>query len=607
MPLPSLPDIHALAVIFLTGFTLVMFARERIPLETTGILVLVSLVVGFYIFEYPEVEPQQFFLAFGNEALITICALLIVGKGLETTGALQPLANLMAAGWQERPMLAMLSMLLVGAITSAFLNNTPIVVMLLPILVAVCMRSGTTPSSILIPMGLSTLIGGMSTTIGTSTNLLVVGIAADQGLPKMEMFHFTLPVVIAAVPGILFLWLVAPKLLPDRKPPMSDIAPRVFKALLYVNADSFANGKTLTEVRAKTDNRMRIDRVQRGDNLFVARLPSVTLQEGDRLYVSDTADRLKDYEKLLGATLYNVTDVDHPVSEDVPLASEGQQLAEAVITRGSSLHHRTLNTSQFSSRFGLVPLAIHRARPSADAVGELESTRLRAGDVILVQGSGEAIAELRASGSMLVLDGTTDLPHTERANTALVIMIAVVAFAATGILPISISAIAGVVAMLMTNCMRWRDVGASLNIPVIMIIVASLSLGNAMEQTGGAEYIAQLFVAATQNLPIPMVLSGLMLLMTVLTNMVSNNAAAVIGTPIAISVAYQLGISPEPFLLAVIFGANMSFATPIGYQTNLLIMSAGGYKFSDFMRIGIPLTVIMWIAFSITLPMIYDL
>jgi di/tricarboxylate transporter len=605
--LPPLPDIHAIAVILMTGFTLYLFARERIPLETTGILVLVTLVVGFYIFEYPGIQAQNFFLSFGNEALVTICALLIVAKGLEVTGALQPLASMMAAGWQERPKLAMLTTLLIGAICSAFLNNTPIVVMLLPILVAVCLRSRIVPSGVLIPMGLSTLIGGMSTTIGTSTNLLVVDLASNQGLPKLGMFDFVLPVVIAGVPGILFLWLVAPKLLPERKPPMSDIAPRVFKSLLHVNADSFANGKTLTEVRGKTENRMRIERVQRGDNLFVARLPSVVLQEGDRLYVSDTAERLKEYEKLLGATLYNASDVEHPVSEDVPLASEGQQLAEAVITRGSPLHHRTLNIGQFSSRFGLVPLAIHRARPSADVVGELESTRLRAGDVILVQGSGEAIAELRASGSMLVLDGTTDLPHTERANTALAIMIGVVVLAAFGVLPISISAITGVVAMLMTGCLRWRDVGGSLNVPVIMIIVASLSLGTAMEQTGGAEYIAQLFVAATHQLPIPMVLSGMILLMTILTNVVSNNAAAVIGTPIAMSVAYQLGVSPEPFVLAVIFGTNMSFATPIGYQTNLLIMSAGGYRFSDFMRVGIPLTFIMWISFSITLPMLYDL
>ncbi len=605
--MPPLPEAHALAVILLTGVTLYLFARERIPLETTSFLVLVSLVAGFYVFSYPGVEPQKFFLSFGNEALVTICALLIVGKGLEVTGALQPLANVMAAGWQTRPRLAMLTTLVVGAVSSAFLNNTPIVVMLLPILVAVCLRSGISSSGVLIPMGLSTLIGGMATTIGTSTNLLVVGIASEQNLPKLEMFDFALPVAIAAVPGILFLWLVAPKLLPERTPPMSDTAPRIFKSMLHINEDSYANGKTLTEVRARTENRMRLERLQRGDNLSLTRLPSVVLQEGDRLYVSDTAERLKEYEKLLGATLYNETDIEHPVTEDKPLATEGQQLAEVVISRGSPMHNRTLNVSQFSSRYGLVPLAIHRARPMSDVAGELESTRLRAGDVILMQGSREAIAELRASGSMLVLDGTTDLPHTERANTALGIMLLVVGCAAFQILPISIASLLGVVGMLLTNCLRWRDVGDSLNIPVIMIIVASLSLGLAMEQTGGAEYIAQLFVAATSTLPTAMILSGMMLLMIFLTNVVSNNAAAVIGTPIAISVAYQLGVSPEPFVLAVIFGANMSFATPIGYQTNLLIMSAGGYRFSDFLRVGLPLTLLMWIVFSFTLPMLYDI
>jgi len=603
-----LPEPHAIAVILLTGVTLFLFARERIPLETTSFLVLVTLVLGFFVFKYPGIEPQKFLLSFGNEALITICALLIVGKGLEVTGALQPLAYLMASGWQTRPRLAMLTTLVIGAVSSAFLNNTPIVVMLLPILVAVCIRSGISSSGVLIPMGLATLIGGMATTIGTSTNLLVVGIAAEQNMPKLEMFDFALPVAIAAIPGILFLWLVAPKLLPERTPPMADTAPRVFKAMLFINEDSFANGRTLTEVRAKTENRMRLERLQRGDNLSMTRLPSVVLQEGDRLYVSDTADRLKEYESVLGATLYNETDIEHPVTDEQPLAqTEGQQLAEVVITRGSPMHNRTLNVSQFSQRHGLVPLAIHRARPMSDVVGELESTRLRAGDVILMQGSSEAIAELRASGTMLVLDGTTDLPHTDRANTALAIMIAVVGCAAFQLLPISIASLIGVIAMLMTGCLRWRDVGDSLNIPVIMIIVASLSLGTAMERTGGAEYIAQLFVAATSDLPTAMTLSGMMLLMIFLTNVVSNNAAAVIGTPIAISVAFQLGVSPEPFVLAVIFGANMSFATPIGYQTNLLIMSAGGYRFSDFLRVGLPLTALMWLVFSFVLPMLYDL
>ena len=186
-------------------------------------------------------------------------------------------------------------------------------------------------------------------------------------------------------------------------------------------------------------------------------------------------------------------------------------------------------------------------------------------------------------------------------------MLGVVACAATGVLTISVAALCGVGLMLATRCIRWRDIGEALNIPVIMIIVASLSLGYAMMETGGAQFMAQMFVIATGALPVPVILSGLILLMTVLTNVVSNNAAAVIGTPIAISIAQQLNAPTEPFVLAVIFGANMSFATPIGYQTNLLIMSAGGYRFSDFLRVGIPLTVVMWLAFSLLMPILYEL
>ena len=604
-----LPEPHALAVILLTVVTLFLFTRDRIPLETTGLAVLVFLIVGFYLFPYGDIRPSDFFSSFGHEALITICALLIVSKGLETTGALQPLASIMSSSWQSKPTLALLITLALGAVASAFLNNTPIVVMLLPILVAVCLRTGTAPSSVLMPMGMATLIGGMATTIGTSTNLLIAGVVADQGLPQFGMFDFLLPVIIAGIPGLLFLWLVAPKLLPDRKPPMSDTSPRVFKALLYVPQGSFAEGKTLTEVRAKTENRIKIERIQRGENLFLARLPSVKLQAGDRLYVRDTAERLKEFEKLLGAALYNVSDTETetPISDDVPLATEGQQLAEVVITRGSPLHHRTLGTSQFGVRYNLTPLALHRIRPGKDVVGDLDSTRLRAGDVLLVQGSSAAIVELRAGGTMLVLDGTTDLPHTDRANVALGIMLAVVGLAATGLLPISVAAIAGVAAMLSSGCLRWRDAGEAINIPVVMIIVASLALGHALLATGAAGYIAQLFVLATKGLPVAVILSGLMLLMAVMTNVVSNNAAAVIGTPISISIAQQIGAPIEPFILAVIFGANMSFATPIGYQTNLLIMSAGGYKFTDFLRVGIPLTLIMWAIFSAIMPILYNL
>ena len=610
---PITIDAHGVGVLLLTVVALFLFTRDHIPMESSALTILVILLTGFALFPYERngevvLGATDFFAGFGNEALIAICALMMVGKALETTGALQPLANVVGRAWSTKPVMALLTTLVAGAILSAFMNNTPIVVLLMPILVGASLRSKFSVSGVMMPMGLATIVGGMSTTIGTSTNLLVVGISQDLGLKSFSMFEFMLPVVIVGGVAILFLWLVAPRLLPDRTPPLADTTPRIFNAQLYVKEGGFADGKTLSEVLAKTDNNMRVDRIQRNDSLFLAKLPSVKIQPGDRLFVKDTPDNLKHYEALLGTTLYNVSDDEHPVDEDTPLQAAGQQLAEVVITRGSPLHLRTLTAARFSASYGLLPLALHRARaPSSQVTGDITMIRLRAGDVLLVQGSRENIEQLKDSGTMLVLDGTTDLPHTQKAKRALAIMGAVILAAATGILPISVAAVAGLGAMLATGCLTWRDASGALSVPVIMIIVTSLALGRALMDTGMAAWLAESFVAATAALPPPMILSSFLLLMALLTNIVSNNAAAVIGTPISISIAQSLGVNPEPFILAVLFGANMSFATPYGYQTNLLILSAGGYTFSDFLRVGIPLTIVMWAGFSFILPALYPL
>jgi len=606
-------DAHGVAVLILTVIALFLFTRDRIPLESSSLTILILLVAGFTLFPYQRdgevlISAADFFAGFGNEALVAICALMMVGKALETTGALLPLASVVSRAWSTRPVLALLTTLLAAAILSAFMNNTPIVVLLMPILVGASLRAKFPVSGVMLPMGLATIIGGMSTTIGTSTNLLVVGISQDLGMHEFTMFEWVLPVAIVGGVGLLFLWLVAPRLLPDRTPPMADTSPRIFSAQLNIKEGGFADGKTLSEVLAKADGNMRVDKIQRSESLFLAKLPSVILQPGDRLFVKDSPENLKHFEQILGATLYNISDSEHPIDEETPLKAEGQQLAEVVVTRGSPLHLRSLAAARFSASYGLLPLALHRVRaPSSQVTGDLNMIRLRAGDVLLVQGTSDAIAKLKESGSMLVLDGTTQLPHTHRAKRALFVMGFVVAAAAFGIMPIAVSAVIGLGLMIATGCLNWREAASALSIPVVMIIVTSLALGKALMGTGMADYLAFSFVGATSALPTPYILSAFMLLMTLMTNVVSNNAAAVIGTPIAIAIATQLGVSPEPFVLAVLFGANMSFCTPYGYQTNLLIMSAGGYKFSDFLRVGIPLTVIMWIGFSIVLPLMYDL
>ena len=611
MPI-SLPDAHGTAALALTVFALFLFSRDRIPLETSSMIILALLVLIFELFPYSRggefIEAQDFFVGFGNEALITIAALMIAGKGLETTGALQPVALGLARAWGARPKLAMLATLVICAVLSGFLNNTPIVIMLLPILITVSLRSRISSSGILMPIGLATTLGGMGTAIGTSTNLLVISVAAEMGLERFGMFDFTVPAAIVGSVGLLFLWLIAPRLLPEREPPMADTSPRIFKAIFFVNTDGFAHGKTLAEIRERTEKRMTINRVQRADGLFVAKLPSLVLQEGDRLMVSDTRENLKEFERLLGVSMHDAAEGDDIPGGDLPVSGADQQIAEVVVTTGSPLHQRTLNTTQFRARYRLLPLAIHRARSApGEVTGDFEDVLLRAGDVILVQGSSQHIAEMKRSGNMLVLDGTMDLPHTRRAPWALAIMGAVVVVAGTGVLPILAAAVLGATLMVILRCLTWRDAFSALSPSVVLIIVTSLALGTAILGTGTDVFLAQLFVAATSGLSSTMILSALILVLAVMTNVVSNNAAAVIGTPIAVGIAQQLALPPEPFVLAVLFGANMSFATPIGYQTNLLVYSAGGYKFTDFLRVGVPLSLIMWVGFTMVLSVIYDL
>jgi di/tricarboxylate transporter len=610
--MPSLPDPHAIAVIILTLFAFYLFSREIVTLETTALIVLVALTVGFQLFPYVRngitVTPADFYLGFGHEALVTICALMILGRGLVVTGALEPVArwfSRLASSW---PQTSMLVLLVFCAAASGVVNDTPIVVLMMPILVSVALRTKTSPAKSLLSMNYSVLIGGMSTAIGTSTNLLVVAIAADLGMRRLGIFEFTPMAALAAVGGLLYVWLVLPRLLPDRTSLMADTSPRIFSAVLHVKEDGFANGKTLSEIFEKTDNQMKLDRVERGEQMTLARLPTATLNAGDRLFVSDTPENLKEFETLLGATLHNVDELEEPIGDEHPLTASGQQLAEVVVTEASMLHQTTLRRTRFSDFYNVIILALHRSNlREVVKMSDIGDVFLRVGDVLLVQGSEEAIKNLRENAGLLVLGKTTDLPHTSKAPIALAIMAVAVTAAALKLVPISVSALFGVLAMLLTRCLDWKDVGSSLSTKVVMLVASSLALGAALTFTGGTDYIAQVFLVAAKDLSPEMLLGLLMLLMALLTNFVSNNAAAAIGTPIAMSIAQNLGVSPEPFVLAIMFGANFCYATPMAYQTNLMVMSAGGYQFSDFVKAGVPLTLIMLTIYTFLLPRFFPL
>tara|TARA_R110002049_G_scaffold2743_5_gene21198 strand:+ start:91013 stop:92845 length:1833 start_codon:yes stop_codon:yes gene_type:complete len=610
MPFPPSPDPHALGILILTIVALFLFTRESIPLETSSLLVIAVLAVAFEIFPYQtggrDFNSIELFTGFGHEALIAVCALMIAGHALVRTGALEPIGRSLAKIWRISPVLSLLLTLIIGAILSAFINNTPVVVLLLPILVSVSIRNNRPPSKLLMPMGFATLIGGMGTTIGTSTNLLVVSVAADMGIERFTMFDFILPASIASVIGIIYLWLIAPLILSERESPLSDSSPRVFLAQLRIPEESKVIGKSLAELIKLTSDAIKIEKIQRGDNTFITLLPDVTIKAHDCLYVRDTPKQLKEYEEVLDA----VIDPEHNaiINNQEQDNSSDQQLAEIVVSQGSHLEGSTLSRIRFHDRYQLFPLALHNVRKSINHVNSsINEIWLRTGDIILVQGAAETISKLKRSGELLVLDSTEDLPHTAKAPLALWIMIAIVTVAALGILPIAISAVCGVLLLVITGCLNWQDATNALSTPIVLIVVASLAIGSALFATGATQYLASVFLFFTDGASAPVILSGLMLLMAILTNIVSNNAAAVIGTPVAISIAEQLAQPAAPFILAVLFGANMSYITPMAYKTNLLVMSAGGYKFMDFVKVGTPLTLIMWLSYSLILPLIYQL
>jgi di/tricarboxylate transporter len=588
---------------------LILFTRENIPLQTTSLLVIVALTVGFTLFPFTSegvtLQPSEFFLGFGHKALVAVSGLMIVGQGLIRTGALEPVGRFLARLWRKGPAISLLMTILITAVLSAFINNTPIVVLMLPILIGVAASTGESPSGTLIPMGFASILGGMATTIGTSTNLLVVNVAADMGMDAFNMFDFLGPAAIGGVFATLYLWQIAPRITPDRQPPMSGAVSRLYTAQIRLNEDSPVVGRRLATAILRTSDNLKVETVQRGQGVFINPLPDVVLRAGDRITTSDTQANLREFARLLGGTLFSG---DHEVDSAHPLSAEGEQIAEVVITPASRLNGIRIGNARLRGRYGLRLLAFNRFEDSQERKSPgLDEVQLRSGDVLLVQSTVENLRVLKETADFLVLDGSIQLPSTRKAPIAMATMLGVVALAALNILPIEISAVLGFMVLLLTRCLNWKDAMSALSTQVILIIVASLAMGAALLKTGGADYIARLFVYVTFGAPPSVVVGSLMLMMGILTNIVSNNAAAVIGTPIAIGIAQSLGLPLEPFVLAVLFGANLSFATPMAYQTNILLMNAGGYKFGDFVRVGVPLSIGLWLILTAVLVWAYGL
>jgi di/tricarboxylate transporter len=563
----------------------------------------------------------------------------------------------------RRPGVALVAVLLGAALASGFVNDTPVVVLLIPLLIAATRRAKASPAAILMPMNYAVLIGGMATTIGTSTNLIVVSMAQQLGLPPFGMLSFYPLVAAAAVPALLYLWLVAPRLLRSVEPQTEEFSEQVFDADLRVEPDSWLEGKQLREVLVATEGRMRVLEVRTAKGFSRPKLPTMRLVAGDRLLVQDTVENLKEFETVLKTALHDV-EIDEqpdtqakdqpgkPASDRAPARGEAGKaadrkseqvqatdadrrarkaeeeeeeeeeskrpkddeahpdviVAQFVVAPESPIEGRTVRQHRLAERYKLVVVGLRPVRAGRGwARKEIVDRVLGAGDILLVQGSEDQLLAAQNDGIGLLLDSRHVVPRQEKSVMALATMAGVVLLAATKTLPIGLAALAGVLVLLGTRSISWQDVGNSLSTKVIMLVAASLALGSALSVTGGTAFLARELVGLAGAIEPRYLLALLMLLMGLFTNFVSNNAAAAIGTPLGIEMARALGVPPEPYVLAVLFGCNLCYLTPMGYQTNLLVMNAAGYRFSDFVKVGTPLFFIMWAALCAALVLSYGL
>lgn len=594
---------HAVLLLLFTAAVFAVYAWDRFEIGSVCLAVLILLPAVFFVFPLPGVEPYRFLTGFGHPALVAICALMVLGHALVLTGALEPAARRL--GWlvARAPWLALLVVLVGAAAASGVMNDTPVVVLLIPLLMAALKRAGRSPATMLMPMNYAVLIGGMGTTIGTSTNLIVVALAAGLGVPAFGVFDFYGLVALAALPALAYLWLAVPWMLRRVPPALPAEAHPVFDAELRITEGGAFDGAELRELMKRSGQRLPLRQVRRASGALLQPLPTARLRAGDRLVVQDTMENLKEWEARLKTPLHSCA-----ANGEEADAEHQAVAAQLVVTPESPLVGRTVRSERLADRYQLIVIGLRKARGGAGVQhGGLADLRLGPGDVLLLQGRAEALGTAQRDGMGLLLDERLALPRQRKSAVALLTLAGVVAAASLGGVPIALGAMVGVLLLLATRTVAWQDVGAALSVKVVLLVASSLALGDALTLTGGTAFLAQSFVGLAAGWDGAWLLAALMGLMGLLTNFVSNNAAAAIGTPLAVEIARALGLPPEPYVLAVLFGCNLCYLTPMGYQTNLLVMNAGGYAFRDFVRVGTPLFLIMWAGLSVLLAARYAL
>lgn len=592
--------------------TIIFYLLDRWSMELVSVTVIAALLLMFSLpgataFGGDSVSAGDLLMGFSNPALITIMALLVVGQGLFQTGALEGPTKALVRSYDRRPRLTLLGAFAAVFITSAFTNNTPVVIMFLPIMSAIAARMGASTSRLMIPLSFVSIFAGMTTLIGTSTNLLAADSYARLTGSELGFFDQTMFGLILAGIGLTYILLTSRILLPEREGFAETMVKsgKQFVAQFEVTPGHFLDQKHAIAGMFPDLKDMTVRMIQRGEHAILPPYDDITLQPGDLVIVAATRQALTD---LLAGKPAMLNDIwRQSVAETDDDTGDSQLgLVEAVIAPGSRMAGRTVEMLGFRRLTSAVTLGIQRrSRMIRAKLGEI---RLEAGDTLLLCGPVSAFRTLRTSRDLILLEWSqSEFPTTTKGLMARIITLVMVAIAALGIASITLASVLAATAMILLQCLNHRQASRALDLRIYLVIAAALCMGTALELTGAAQLIAELVVMVAQPYGTLAILSAIFLAVAILTNILSNAATAVLFTPIALSAAEQTGADPFPFLLAVIYAANCAFATPIAYQTNMLVMGPGHYKFGDFLRFGGPLVLLMWAAFTIVAPWRFDL